>query len=289
MEYKDIFAVIICYNGSNDLFMTVNALQNKVGHIHIVDNCSSIETLEMLETLGQNKNISIEYLNINQGIGLALNIGVRKGINLGYGWILTMDQDSIVSDTMIDEFCNTINQDYSIVCLTPIISVFGAECTFNIKRKKYNNVEYAITSGNLVKSIVYEKIGFYNEELFIDCVDFDFSLRLRNAGYNIVIVPEAKLFHQLGDQHDLPKFLSRFYTLHSPLRRYYIYRNWGYIINNYFKKYPLLIIKSTIIHVVLLIIILFYDKKRLQSFRFIYYGIKDFFKNQYGPLKIKEK
>lgn len=286
MKHTEIIAVIVSYNGLNHLLKTVNALHDKVGHIHIVDNASSDGSLEVLRDLEKKSNISIDYLSQNKGIGYALNIGVEKGFALGYNWLLTMDQDSIVSDDMVSQFCKAINNNQKLVCLTPLISVFEKDSTFNSIRNNENIVNYAITSGNLVKLSVFKTIGLYNEKLFIDCVDFDFSLRLRGAGFSIHLIPEAKLFHQLGEEHKLPKILSWVYTSHSPLRRYYMYRNWGYIFQNYFFKFPKLIIKSTIIHFLLFLIIPFYDKNPKESLRFIYYGIRDYFKNQYGPIKL---
>lgn len=286
MGNTEILAVVVCYNGSDDLLKTINALYGKVGHIHIVDNASSSKTIEVLKQLEGESNISITYLNQNQGIGYALNIGVNKGVEMGYNWLLTMDQDSIVSDTMVEEFCIAINLNNKLSCLTPTISVFEKENTFNNRRNKENIVKYAITSGNLVKLEIFETIGLYNEKLFIDCVDFDFSFRLRVAGFTINLVPDAKLFHQLGEKHSVPKLFSWFYTLHSPLRRYYMFRNWGYIFQSYFTKFPVFIIRGTIIHFLLLLIIPFYDKKPWESLTFIYYGIRDYFKNQYGPLKL---
>lgn len=270
----------------NDLLQTVRALRNKVGHTHIVDNASSSKTLEILKQLEQESCVSITYLNQNLGIGNALNIGVNKGVEMGYNWLLTMDQDSIVSGTMVEEFCKAINLNNKLSCLTPAISIFANENTFNNSRNKENIVNYAITSGNLVKLEIFETIGLYNEMLFIDCVDFDFSLRLRIAGFTINLVPNAKLFHQLGEKHSVPKIFSWFYTLHSPIRRYYMFRNWGYIFQKYFTKFPVFIIRGTIIHFLLLLIIPFYDRKPRESLTFIYYGIRDYFKKQYGPLKL---
>lgn len=286
MVHTEIIAVVVSYNGSNDILQTVSALQNRVGHIHIVDNASSHMTLDILNKLEQESDISITYLNKNHGIGYALNIGVRKGGELGFNWILTMDQDSRVSDTMVEEFCKVINLNCKLSCLTPTISIFENESSFNTTMNKENIVKYAITSGNLIRLDVFETVGLYNEELFIDCVDFDFSLRLRDAGFTINLVPQAKLFHQLGDVHDVPKIFSWFYTSHSVLRRYYMYRNWGFMIERYSFKFPLFVLKSSIIHILLLLVIPFYDKKPKESFKFIYYGLRDYFKNQYGPLKI---
>lgn len=287
MKNTEIFAVIVCYNGSKDILKTVNALEGKVGYIYIVDNGSNTCTLDVLSVLGDRDRLSIKYLNDNKGIGYALNIGLKKANEMQFKWLLTMDQDSVVSDTMVEEFCKAIDHNNELICLTPMISVFENENSFNNRSNKDNIVKYAITSGNLVKLEIFEIIGLYNEELFIDCVDFDFSLRLRLAGFAINLVPDAKLSHELGEKHNVPKVFSWFYTLHSPLRRYYMFRNWGYILQKYFTKFPLFIIKATIIHFLLLLIIPFYDKKPWESLTFIYYGIRDYFKNQYGPLKLQ--
>lgn len=286
MGNTEIFAIIVCYNGSNDLLKTVDALHRKVGHVHIVDNGSAAPTLEVLMSLGERKGFSITYLTENKGIGFALNVGVKKAKAMGYKWMLTMDQDSVADSSMTLEFCRVINLDNTLCCLAPSISVFGEASNFNRKRNKNYTLDYAITSGNLVKLSIFESIGLYNEKLFIDCVDFDFSLRVRQAGYKIHLVPDAKLYHQLGEEHKVPKIFSWFYTLHSPLRRYYMYRNWGYMMQHFFLKFPVLILKSTIIHILLLTVIPFYDKGPGESLKFICFGVRDYFKNQYGPLKI---
>lgn len=286
MENTEIFAVVVCYNGSGDLLKTVNALDGKVGHINIVDNGSAAETLNVLKGLEERSNFSVTYLHENKGIGFALNAGMQKAEDMGYKWLLTMDQDSIADPEMTSAFCKAIDSDNSLCCLAPSISIFGQENSFNSKQNKDNEISYAITSGNLVKLSVFKTIGLYNEKLFIDCVDFDFSLRVRAAGLKIHSVPDAKLYHQLGEEHNVPKLFSWFYTLHSPLRRYYMYRNWGFMMQHYVLNFPALILKSTIIHVLLLMVIPFYDKNPGKSLKFICFGVRDYFKNQYGPFKV---
>lgn len=286
MKSSEIFIVIISFNGLDNLINTLNGLDQNVGHIHIVDNGSSTNTLSILRSIECMNNISIEYLGSNKGIGYALNIGIQRAKKMGYKWLLTMDQDSIADSNMISEFCSAININSNLCCLTPSINIFGKKSSFNRTKNKNYTIDYAITSGNLVKMSVFEIIGLYDEKLFIDCVDFDFSLRVRQAGMKINLVPNAKLYHQLGEEHDIPKIFSWFYTSHSTIRRYYMYRNWGYMIEQYSLKFPLFILKSSIIHILLLLVIPFYDKNPRESIKFIYYGVRDYFKNQYGPLKI---
>lgn len=272
-------AVVVSYNGLNDTENTLNALLGKVGHIHVVDNSSSKESIDILKSFSVHESISFTFLSKNMGIGYALNLGIEAARKNECSWLLTMDQDSLISDTIIESYCSTINQNPNIVCLSPTLSVFGKELIFNSSNsvgEPISVVRYAITSGNLVRLDIYSRVGGYDEALFIDCVDFDFSLKLRNSGYQIYHVKEAMLFHRLGEEHNIPDFLSKFYTSHSPLRRYYMFRNWGFMMKRYFSTYPFFILKSTCLHLFLLFIIPFYDRKPKESLKYIFYGLRDF-------------
>jgi rhamnosyltransferase len=285
LDYKNILAIVISYNGKQNLIKTVNALSGKVGHTLVVDNGSDKESLLVIETLESRQDVSICYLGQNKGIGYALNKGVDWALKQKFEWILSMDQDSIIDVKMVEEFCQVITKHPQITCLAPLVNVFGDTKGFNRGdlTKQIYPVKYAITSGNLVKTSTITNLNGYDESLFIDGVDFDFSLKVKSLGEEIFLVPQSKLYHSLGAQHNLPSWLSRFYTAHSPLRRYYMFRNWGYIFQRYFFKHPFFILKSTFLHILLFLLILIYDDEPRKSARYIFYGIKDYFKNRTGP------
>lgn len=280
MNYTDILAIVVSYNGTYKISKTIEALLNKVGHIHIVDNYSNIESLKILNHYTNESKISIEFLEFNSGIGYALNRGVLKARELGYSWILTMDQDSLVDDRMIDCFCEKINSTDNVVCLTPCMIVNGRSW-----RKTSGTVSYAITSGNLIKVAIFQDVGLYDEGLFIDCVDFDFSLRVRMAGFKIHQVPGSILKHELGDQDVGLNKASRYYVSHPPLRRYYIFRNQMYIFERYIVKFPIFVAKLTLANFVLLVMMMFFDKNPIRSLRFSLRGIDDYFKRKTGEYR----
>jgi rhamnosyltransferase len=61
---------------------------------------------------------------------------------------------------------------------------------------------------------------------FIDHVDTEWCLRARAAGYRLLVVPEARLHHRLGESvKRLPIFGRRKIFYHTPLRDYYMFRN----------------------------------------------------------------
>jgi hypothetical protein len=75
----------------------------------------------------------------------------------------------------------------------------------------------------MVRREVFEKVGLFDSRLFpIHYDEGDFCNRVRRAGYKVVVVPSAKIWHDIP----LPK-RSRTSTLRlrNPLRAYYAVRN----------------------------------------------------------------
>lgn len=278
---SDILAVIVSFNGFDKIKDTVEAVIGEVGHVLVVDN-GSVEGMQcLLDELEKDEDLSVTRLPENKGIAHALNVGIDFAVSRGFAWVMTMDQDSIVAKGMVERYLERINRDSTLVCLTPNIVLCGASLAF----LPDSYVKYAITSGNLVKVSLFEELGTFREELFIDCVDFDFSLRVRSAGHRIYRVGNAVMHHQLGEECILPGFLAQFYTLHSPLRRYYMYRNAMYIIQNYVLTFPFFVIKFIMSHIFLLILIILYDKDPAVSLNYIWRGIRDYFVGSLGVWK----
>lgn len=278
MTSADVLAVVVSFNGSQKAIVTIRALVEQVGHVHVVDNGSAPESLRLLDDLSADSRISITRLADNKGVGYALNVGVDVARARGYTWLLTMDQDSIIDPLMIAAYSRAVARNPQLVCLAPSMNINGAQADLPNGR-----VEYAITSGNLVRVDVFEKVGPYNEEMFIDCVDFDFSLRVRQAGFEIWRIGAAILSHELGEVHPPPPFFAKWHTFHSPLRRYYIYRNYLYMARKYFRPFPRFVVKTTVVHLLYLLTIALYGKKRRASARFILRGVCDYFRGRFGP------
>ena len=270
MSGADIFAVVVSFNGEATIARTVRALQGRVGRICVIDNGSRSECLDQLRALDGEADIEVLTLGTNMGIGYALNRGVARARELGYTWLLTMDQDSVADSGMIPAYCAAIEANPDLACLSPAIAgrPMGVADVYP--------VSYAITSGNMVRISALEQVGPYDEGLFIDCVDFDFSLRLRRAGYGIHRVSAAAMRHQLGEPESTSRFAGRFYARHSPMRRYYMYRNHLYLCERYLVRFPGFILKLTVLQALLFVLIGFYDTNPAQSYRAIARGIKDY-------------
>jgi len=275
---EDVLAVVVSYNGLHQTRQTVDALRGQVGHVVVVDNGSRQESQLVLQSLEREPGVTVERLGENRGVGHALNLGVQRAKQMGYAWLLTMDQDSVVDASMMRAYRAAVERDPGCVCLAPRLAGNGGP-----RRGKRGVIRYAITSGNLVRVSLFDQVGPYDEGLFIDCIDFDFSLRVRRAGHSLYRVPDAVMWHQLGDAAAVPGFLRGYYALHSPTRRYYMYRNFMYMVERYWRHFPVFIAKLTLTQILLTVLIAFLDPRPRDSYRAIVRGIRDYLAGRSGP------
>jgi rhamnosyltransferase len=85
--------------------------------------------------------------------------------------------------------------------------------------------DYLITSGSLIRLEVFDAIGLYDEDLFIDYVDIEWGLRAKAHGFRHFGVCTVEMRHRLGGP-PLKLFGGRIIApARSPLRHYYHFRN----------------------------------------------------------------
>jgi rhamnosyltransferase len=278
MRAEEVLAVVVSYNGLHKTRQTVDALRGQVGNVHIVDNGSEPESLEVLAVLEREGGVSVARLGTNAGVGHALNLGVKRARELGCAWLLTMDQDSVADGGMIAAYRAALEQNPRWACLTPRIADHGRD-----EAATAGVVAYAITSGNLVRVDLFDRVGSYDEGFFIDCIDFDFCLRLRRAGCSVHRVPGAVMQHQLGEPVGVPDFVRKIYALHPPARRYYATRNYLYLAERHVLCFPWFIVKLGLLQLLLLVLVGFLDPRPLESYRAIGRGILDYLARRGGP------
>ena len=229
-------------------------------HIYLIDNGSSNikEIYEILGSFNQSK-ITIIRNEKNQGIAKALNQLTSMAQRDGFEWILTLDQDSISPSNIIEEF-NKYIKDMNTGMLCPVICDRNKGNTIDIKNGS-KEINECITSGSLLNIKAWKEIGGFDENMFIDGVDFDICYRLRQFGYKILCVQSIVLLHELGhiEWHRFI-FWRVLVKNHSPFRKYYIARNIIYIARK--RESFFLIFKSILQEVKLVSIVFLYEKDK---------------------------
>ncbi|NSB16587.1 glycosyltransferase family 2 protein [Clostridium beijerinckii] len=284
-----VCALIITYNIDEKIIEVANSIVNQVELLVIVDNSSRPQTIKLLERLNKNPNIKVIFNDKNCGIAKALNQGINFVKENNYEWILTLDHDSVCEKDMIKNMLSCLN-DYNdkdnIGILTP--KIFEMHKQNFISKNSHQEckcikVKDCIQSGSLIKLKVFDKIGYFNEELFIYHVDFDFCQRLLKSNYDIVQCNNVTLYHEEGYKV-VKRFLWKkvFYNNYSSSAIYYITRNTIYMCKTYSVIYIKRIIKD-------FIFITLFDKKRKERLFYLLKGIHDGILNKYGKLEIIPK
>lgn len=243
--------------------------------IFIVDNNSINRTAiaGLVKTIGKAKFIPTEE---NKGIAYALNTICSAAKEQGTNWVLTLDQDSIPQPHLADALLQHTDENIGILCPRTEDRNMGSQYTSSTSGR--DNLEFVITSGNLVNIQAWNKVGKFDESLFIDGVDFDFCIRLRNFGYSIVRINNLYILHEVGHGKSIKLFNKQISIMnHAPFRLYYIIRNYLYIG----EKYHSMPYWATEVAKRILIVIIF-EHNKLPKMKYILQGLKDFKRHNMG-------
>jgi rhamnosyltransferase len=273
-------AIIVTYNPENDVFQVLGKHLVIFNKIIIIDNGSGEKIIgELLGFCNSNEGIEIISLNSNFGIAYALNCGIKRAQDLKYKWIVSFDQDSTPSLLLL-EYYNKVIQS----CKDPSkIGLIGGAFTFIENSLIHNSISWRnslslITSGTLYNSEIFNTTGLFNEELFIDSVDFEFNLRVRKHKYLTIKIDQPVIVHTLGNPIEKTVLnITVKSTNHIVERRYYMARNHVIISRMYFMNFPLWVLKKNFYFAKSLFQILIVEKDVKPKFKTIILGLRDGF------------
>lgn len=196
---------IVLYNPDLEVLdKNINSLIGQLDCLVLVDNGS--KHIEAVKAKYQNYDHIVWISNEkNEGIAYALNEIMHFAIEHHYEWFLTMDQDSRCDEHLIEKYFRYAMNLDEIGVFSPFV-LNNSKITFaEYQNKVLPNVEKVkdpidcITSASLVRTKAAEAIGGYNNQLFIDCVDVDFNIRMMETSYKIVRINKAYMFQAMGD------------------------------------------------------------------------------------------
>lgn len=272
MEKIKILASIITFNPEiARLNQNIKAIRKQVEGIVIVDNNS--ENIHEIQKIIKEECAYAIYNGSNKGIAFALNQALTFAKENAFDWVLTLDQDSVSADNLIAEYRRYINYDnIGIIC--------SKVCDRNFQRKgelqkldaKIEYVELCITSGSLTNTIAWENIGGFDSSMFIDSVDFDFCLTLKEKGWLILKSNETFIHHEVGKSKVVKIFGKEYLSLnHSPFRYYYIIRNNIYVG----RKHQYLFLKNILVSFRIFYTVIVYERDKVQKILQMIRGLFD--------------
>jgi len=177
----------------------------------VVDGSSEDRSKEIVKSFSEKYSFIKLLENPQRYTPFGLNIGIknsrgeiiaRMDAHAGYEkdyiskcvkYLKEYDADNIGGVMKTLPTADTIIAKAIAVCLS---HPFGAASDFRLGSKKPKLVDTVF--GGCYKREVFEKIGYYNENL-IRSQDLEFNLRLKKAGRKILLVPEILAYYYSQD------------------------------------------------------------------------------------------
>lgn len=234
-------AVVVWYDPEPNAENNILSYMDAAECVYVVDNSVGSHADRLSRMPFREKCVYLP-LGENRGLAAALNVGCRRAAQDGFTHVLTMDQDSRFEPGAALRLCRCMEETggrYVIVSpnLCPMLpdenggSVPGAPRWGREERLPQN---WVITSGSLMSLRAFAEAGGFDEALFIDHVDIDLCIRLRQNGGEICMLGEAVLLQQFGNARPRRLLWKTVYpTFSGPVRTYYLFRNQKYLEKKY--------------------------------------------------------
>lgn len=243
-----VIAVIPTFGPTLSIVDLAASVLDQVEMLVIVDDGSGAEFDEVFAALPNGACIVLR-MDSNSGIAAALNKGVSAALSMGADFILTLDQDSAIPAgyiaQLLQEHSSAREAGISVGIVAPWVIADRPSTKAYVESEGFILGSEPIQSGQLVPAATFESIGYFSEDLFIDCVDTEFYLRCVEKGLSSVFVRDANLGHAIGSAAPAMLF-GRQVTrkggplevrFHPPFRNYYIYRNTVILLRRYGRKH----------------------------------------------------
>lgn len=275
---ESVCAVTVFYQPDQSAIDNARFLASLVGQNVVVINGISGPD-HKLEDHFLNFNIKLIYNSENMGIAYALNQGIHYAMQNGFDFVLTMDQDSGLYSDSVEQLLRALEQhrELTSVCC----NYMGVDDNSDFIEK-----DTVITSGNLTYTKAIKAVDGFTEKLFIDYVDLDFCLKLKEKGFRIAVIPDAKIEHSIGDVEKRKLFGKQIViSHHSPIRYYYMARNHRYFIHRFRKTFPQVCLKNKIVYIYGSVLSFLFERNRLQVIKMKIRGIRDARREVYGVFR----
>ena len=193
--------VCITYNSIPDFNNIFRALEI-VDYAIIVDNGSEKPIVDELKKYcaGSEKIFLIENSE-NLGISRAYNKAVEFSKTLEIQWLFFFDSDANYSNSYFTEMMVCWMENSSKGLKVGIVSPIVCDDSglLGIQWKTGSSlVSSVITSGIMTNVEVYEEVGGYDEDYFLELADFAFSKRMIEHGYLIIRVNKILISQTFG-------------------------------------------------------------------------------------------
>lgn len=227
--------VILNYNTKDSLIDCLGSLRNLKEDDHkifvtVVDNASSDDSVKVVTK--EFPQFGLIRNNRNLGFAGGNNVAIKKAMKDKADAVLLLNPDTKVDPDLVVELAKAAKKysnagvfsskiyfypgfefhkgrykeeergkviwyaGGSIDWANVLASHRGVDEVDNGQYDKLEETDFATGAATFIKREVFEKVGVFNEDYFLYLEDLEFCQRAKNAGFKILYVPKAVLWHK---------------------------------------------------------------------------------------------
>ena len=203
-----IAGIVVLYEPDMERLYRISGYCDKVDHLFIIDNSKEDnfdnannafhKDIQRYDNSRISKEITYYHCQKNIGLCAALNFGMNAVREFGCDWSLLMDDDSTFGTNVVKAYTDLLNSS-DIAVLAPV------HLHDRSRAKTYDGIKeikWAMTSGCLYNNEIFNKLGGFMEDLFVDGLDIDYCYRAIEKGYRVVECGKASIIHHPGETRD---------------------------------------------------------------------------------------
>ena len=240
MSQPLVISVILNTNRCADTLECLESLQanDYTNHYAIVlDNASSDGSVEFIRS--RFPIVQIIELKANLGYAGNNNVGIQAAVDQGADWIFVLNEDTILSPDCISSLIEVAENSPRIGVVGPMVyhhdepnviqsaggsigpsweSAHLAENESDIGQfQQARKVDWISGCGIMVRRTLIEEVGMIDARYFYYWEETEWCLRAARAGWSIMHVPAARLWHKGVTRNYRPKPLVTYYSTRNRL------------------------------------------------------------------------
>ncbi len=217
---KKVAIILVNWNGKADTLACLKSLgEDQYPHkqIFVVDNDSADDSASALEAAYP--EVTLIRAGRNLGFTGGNNLGIRQALDAGADYVFLLNNDTTVEPDAVSQLVRAAERRPEAGLLTPAIYYFdepekawfvGSKLDLKRAVAVHDNthpvqrddpereIPWASGCAMLLPAAVIKQAGGFDERYFLNWEDVDLSLRIRQAGGSIFLVPSARIYHKVG-------------------------------------------------------------------------------------------
>lgn len=238
---KRVAVVVLNWNGWRDTLVCLASLQ-KLNYskfdLIVVDNDSSDGSQGHIES--HFPGIQVIQTGANLGFGGGCNAGMRRALEQGADYIWLINSDATVDTNALTELVHLADEQSLVGAVGSVlyqadrpeqVQLWGGgkvSFLFGLSRHQLSSAPLDFVSGAsmLLRREAIEQVGLFDEQTyFMYWEDSDLGLRLRQAGWQLAVAENSRVWHKLSaslgqGSRQLDTYFTqsgvRFFRRHSP-------------------------------------------------------------------------